>query len=261
MLENPTDKILLLSHDPSDVGFLAEIAVTQRALLELALNESDLIEKLAISKKDGNLAAVFVDVSSPAMLRKFEFELQSKLGSGQALEATPLIHFISGEPLALNREVMQSPYFSFYSERKPYDFNTSVRHYEIAYADVSEFFISQALSFDQASKAQFIEWLKKEFLSKGVSIEWSLRFLKELDDVLDALFPARFECSISFEDGNLRVAFASRGGVDREKFRADLILDYGVSVMISSKGMVLIVPVFQNAEEAKKTFRFYKVGK
>jgi NADH-quinone oxidoreductase subunit C len=73
-----------------------------------------------------------------------------------------LIHFISGEPLALNREVMQSPYFSFYSERKPYDFNTSVRHYEIAYADVSEFFISQALSFDQASKAQFIEWLKKD---------------------------------------------------------------------------------------------------
>jgi len=260
VLENPTDKILLLSHDPSDVGFLAEIAVTQRALLEMALNEADLIEKIVTSKKEGKLAAVFVDVSSPAMLRKFEFELQSKLGSGQALEIAPLIHFISDEPLALNREVMQSPYFSFFSERKPYDFKKSASYYEISYAAVSDFFINQPLSFDQGSKEQCFEGLKKEFLSKGVSVEWSLRFLKELDEVLEPVFPARFECSSSFKDGVIRVTFSTRGGIERDLFRADLLLDYGISAMISSKGLVLIIPVFQNVEDSKKAFRFYKVG-
>ncbi len=259
MLENPTDQILLLSHHPADASFLAEIAVSQRARLELAVDLIDLIAKISQYRQSGVLSAIFVDVSSADQLRKFEFELQSKLGSGPALEVARMVHFISGEPLFANREIMQSPYFSTFSERKPYDFRTSAEFYARSFAGLSEFDARSKMGFDSGSRIQAIEWMKKEMLSKGSSIEWALKFLKVLDEVLDISFPARFDGSIHFQDGALIVALNAKSAFDRERFRADRILETGVSVMVSSQAVVLMIPVFLQHTDAAKAFRFYKV--
>jgi hypothetical protein len=259
VLENPTDQILLLSHHPADASFLAEIAVSQRAQLVLAVDETDLIAKISHYRQNGTLSAVFVDVSSAEQLRKFEFELQSKLGSGPALEVARMVHFVSGEPLYANREVMQSPYFSTYSERKPYDFRASADFYARSFARIEEFGSILKMGFDAGSRDQAIEWMKKEMLSKGASIEWTLKFLKALDEVLEVSFPSRFDGSITFQDGALIISLSTKSHLDRESFRADRILETGVSVMVSAQSVILFIPVFLQPADAMKAFRFYKV--
>ncbi len=261
MLENPENQILLLSHHPADASFLAEISVSQQVRLDLAVNEDDLIAKIASARKSDSLAAVFVDVSSPDQLRKFEFALQSKLGSGPAIEVARLVHFISGEPLVSNRELMQSPYFSTVSERKPYDYQGSARFYEWSYAPIGEFLRSSKMAFDQGTRDQCLEWLKKEILPKGCSIEWTLQFLKVLDEVIESSMPARFDVSTGFSDGVITLSFTAREPADRDTFRADRILQTGVSVIHSERGTVLLFPVFPQPSDAQKAFRFYKVEK
>jgi hypothetical protein len=261
VLKNPDDLILLLSHHPADASFLAEIAVTQPATLELALNEADLVAKIATYKRDQRLAAVFVDVSTPDQLRKFEFELQSKLGNAPAFEVAKMVHYLSGEPLFSNREILQSPYFSFYSERKPYDFKISAQYYEKAFASSQEYCKGQAMAFDQNSIQQCMEWMKKEYRSKGGSIEWILKLSVATSTVLQAVFPARFDVFQSFENGVIRLAFRSALPIHHENTGVERILENGVSVILSRNEMVLFLPVFQQVTDAAQAFRFYKVEK
>ena len=140
MLENQTKKILLLSNDPVDVSFLSEISVTQQAELELVDGSTDLCSKIAKYRADHSLAAIFVDVSNSMLLRKFEYEFQSKLGNAIASEMSKMVHFVSGTQLALNREVLQSPYFSFYSERVTAGFSFAANFYQFSFYRASEYF-------------------------------------------------------------------------------------------------------------------------
>lgn len=259
MLENQSKKILLLSDDPADVSFVVSVAVTQQADLELAVNMLDLCAKIAKYRADESLAAIFLDVSTPALLRKFEYELQSKMGSSLAGELSSMIHFLSGTPLALNREIKQSPYFSFYSERKTSDFSNSANFYENSFYLASEFLLTQQLSFDQASRSSCFEKIKKEFLLKDVSSEWMMRLKKTFEDMLEQVFPARFNFNIDFLDNTFRVVLNSANIIVREDFRVEDFLEFGVSAIVSSKNIVLLAPVFQDVLAAAGAFKFYKV--
>ena len=259
MLENQSKKILLLSNDPADASFLSEIAVMQQATLELVIDSSDLCEKIAEHRADHSLAAIFVDVTTSQQLRKFEYDLQSKMGSALALELSRFTHFISGAPLALNREVLQSPYFSFYSERKTSDFSRSVHYYQNTFLHPKNFFTSNALSFDKDTRPQFLEKLQKELLSKNVSAEWILKFKVMLNDLFETIFPARFECSVFFSGGVFKVAFRSSTMIEKENFRPEGLLNFGVSAMIASNDLVLFVPIYQEVSQTIDVFRFLKV--
>jgi len=259
VLENPSEKILLLSSDPNDASFLAEIAIAQQSGLEIAVSETDLCVKIADARNGNRLLAVFVDVTEPDSLRKFEFALQSKMGVSLAMELAPMIHYVSGNALALNREILQSPYFSFYSERKPYDYRKSSELYEQSYALISEIKTGAKLSFDHQGIENSFEVLKKEFLQKGASVEWALRFKKVYTEVIETLFPARFDIGYSFSDGIMRFVFTAPARLDRERFRIEKLLEFGVSASIGSNDMVLFVPVFMKAEHARESFRFYKI--
>lgn len=259
MLENPSEKILLLSDHSHDVSFLSEIAIMQQSSLVLAENETDLCVKIAKFRNDDQLVAIFVDVTEPDSMRKFEFALQSKLGVALAMELTPLIHYLSGTFLALNREVLQSPYFSFYSERKPYDFSGSARVYENSFLSILEISTGEKKSFDQSTKDQSYDLIKSLLLEKGVSAEWVLRLKKTYLEVIADLFPARFDLGFSFMDGMMRFVFKSQGKIDREKFKVEKLLEVGISSSIGSDTLVMFVPIFLKLEQAREIFRFYKI--
>ncbi len=259
MLENQSKKILLFSDDPADASFLSEIAVMHQAELVLVQSAADLCAKIAQHRAESSLAAIHVDVTTPALLRKFEYELQSKMGTSLAAELSSIIHFISGKPMALNREVLQSPYFSFYSERKPFDFTSSAKFYRQAFGHTAEFFSSEPLSFDPQSRDQCFERLKKELLSKGASAEWILKFKTVFEEMLELLFPARFECFIQFSNSTFKIAFTSSSLLSKEQFKIEKFLEYGVSAMISSKNLILFLPVFQEVSAVQAAFKFYKV--
>lgn len=259
MLENQSKKIILLSNDPADASFLSEIAVTQQADLILASDAGELCSKIAESRADQSLAAIFVDVSTPALLRKFEHEFQSKLGNTLTAELSPIVHFISGTPLALNREIRQSPYFSFYSERKSFDFHHSAEYYQNSFYRISEFSPKHSFGFDKNSRAQCFEKFKKEILSKGGSAEWLLKFKNIFEEMIEEIFPVRFDFSLEYSGGSFRLIFSSGSSFSRESFDAGSFLNFGVSAMLGPTKLVLFVPIFANAAEAVSAFRFYKV--
>ena len=261
MLENQSKKILLISNDPADASFLSEIAVTQQADLELALNTSELCSKIALARSDRSLAAIFVDVSNSTLLRKFEHDLQSKMGNSLAAELSQMIHYRSGTPLSVHREVLQSPYFSFYSERKAFDFAASAQFYQNSFYSSSDFTMSNALSFDQTSRAHSFEKLKKEFLLHQFSAEWILKFKNIFDEVLEQVFPARFELFVDCSDRGFKIVIHSNTPLNHEQFRIEKVLEFGVSASISRNKLVLFAPVFKTVSSAHEAFRFYKVEK
>ena len=261
MLENQTKKILLLSDDPLDVSFLSEISVTQQADLELAVSASDLCSKIAIHRADNSLAAIFVDVSNPSLLRKFEYEFQSKMGNSVASELGKIVHFISGTQLLLNREVLQSPYFSFYSERITSGFNVAAKNYQFSFFRASEYLVKSTLSFDLATRNQAFENVKKGFLSKEMSPEWLVKFKRIWDEMLGHLFPARFELSLSILHENFVLVIHSSGLLNKENLQIEKFLEFGVSVLMSEKGLVFFIPVFKEYSQVLDAFKFLKVEK
>ena len=261
MLENQTKKILLLSNDPIDVSFLSEITVTQQADLELVDSAPDLCSKIAKYRADNSLAAIFVDVSNATLLRKFEFEFQSKLGNSIASEMSKMVHFISGTQLALNREVMQSPYFSFYSERVSSGFAFAAKHYQLSFYRASEYLSKPALSFDLATRIQAFENIKKGFLTKEMSSEWIIKFKRIWEEMVDQAFPARFELSVSSLNDVFVLTIHSSNFLDKEKVHSDKFLEFGVSQLVSEKGLILFVPVFKEYSKVLDAFKFLKVEK
>lgn len=258
-MENQTKKILLLSNDPADASFLSEIAVMQQAILELATDTKDLCTKIAESRADQSLAAIFVDVSTPDKLRKFEHEFQSRLGNAIATELSRMVHFISGVPLALNREVRQSPYFSFYSERKNFDFHRSAEFYQNSFYSTSELVSQKSFGFDQSTRTQCFEKLKTSLLSKEVSPEWIMKFKKCFDEMIETLFPVRFDFSIEQSRGHFRIIFTLPQMIDSNLFAVENFLTFGVSSMVSAEKLILFIPIFKEASEAVAEFKFYKV--
>jgi hypothetical protein len=229
--------------------------------LEIAQDESDLCAKIAETRKDNSLLAVFVDVSDPDSLRKFEFALQSKMGVALAMELSRSIHFISGVPLALNRELLQSPYFSFYLERRPFGFREAVGFYENSFIPLSEI---QADSFFSSTKdaiSQSFEPVKKYLLSKGLSAEWTMRFASVYLEAMENLFPSRFDLGFSFENGVVRMVLTAPGNLERDRLKAESLLSMGVSLSLSQRKLVIFIPCFSKAEQAKEAFRFIKLEK
>lgn len=258
-MENQSKKILLLSNDPADASFLSEIAVMQQAELILAMDSADLCAKIAEFRADDSLAAIFVDVTTSVQLRKFEYDLQSKMGSALALELSRTTHFISGTPLALNREILQSPYYSFYSERKTSDFTRSVNYYQNTFLHPSKYFTTGVLSFDKDTRAQFLDKIQKELISQNASAEWTLKFKTILNDLFETVLPARFDCSLFFSGAVFKIAFRSGKEIDREHFHPEVLLNFGVSTMISARDLVLFVPIFREVSQTVDVFRFMKV--
>jgi hypothetical protein len=80
-----------------------------------------------------------------------------------------------------------------------------------------------------------------------------------LEGVLEVSFPARFDGSFTFQDGASVISLSAKTPLDRESFRADRILETGVSVMVSSQTVILLIPIFLQPADASKAFRFYKV--
>ena len=259
MLENQTKKILLLSDDPADASFLSELAITQQADLEVVPNTSDLCEKIAKYRADQSLAAIFIDVTTPPLLRKFEYELQTKMGTMLASELSLMTHYISGTPLALNREVRQSPYFSFYSGRKTFDFSNSANFYQPAFGRASDLIDETRLGFDLRTRNQCYEKIKKEFLSQEMSVEWLLKFKTIFEELLERFFPARFDCSIEFVNHTFQVVLSSASTLDQEQFRVEDFLELGVSVTLSKNVLAFFIPVFPDLSAAVFAFSFYKV--
>ncbi len=259
MLENQTKKILLFSDDPADVSFLSEIVVTQQADLELVISASQLCSKIAQYRADHSLAAIFVDVTTASQLRKFEYELQSKMGNSISAELSSMIHYISGTPLSKHREILQSPYFSFYSERKNFDFSYSANFYQQSFYSASEYFSKTPLSFDQGSKEVCFEKLKKEMLSKNASPEWILKFKNVWSEMIEVVFPARFEFSFLFSDSTLKIVVSSEKSINKSNYNPDGLLDFGVSIIQSRQALVLIIPVLTDVSKVTEVFRFYKV--
>ncbi len=259
MLENPSEKILLLSDHSHDASFLSEIAIAQQAALVVVENDNDLCTKIAQFRNDDQLVAIFVDVTEPDSMRKFEFALQSKLGVALALDLTPMVHYISGDFLSLNREILQSPYFSFYSERKPFDFSGSAKVYENSFIPISEIHTGEKQAFDSKKIEESYQFIKSLLLAKDVSAEWVLRLRKTYLEIIESLFPARFDLGYSFMDGMMRFVFESPFKIDREKFKPEKFLEMGISSSIGSNAVVLFVPIFLKLEQARETFRFYKI--
>jgi hypothetical protein len=261
VLENQSKNILLLSNDPADASFLSEIAVMQQADLSLVANEGELCSKIAEFRGDQSLAAIFVDVSNPTLLRKFEYEFQSKLGNALACELSGMVHFISGTPMLLNREVKQSPYFSFYSERRTFGFNVSAAMYQNSFYFITEHLSKHTLAFDQGTRVQYFEKVKNALLSSSVSAEWMLKFKHCLDDMIEKLFVSRFDFSIHNSGDLFKIIFTSTSKFDSELFEVEKFLNFGVSSMISDKSVVLFVPVFREMNDSISAFKFFKVEK
>ena len=161
--------------------------------------------------------------------------------------------------MILNREILQSPYFSFYSERKSSDFFNSVNFYEYSFQNPSSFLTPGAYGFDQNTRPQFFEKIKKDFLSKNVSPEWILQFKYVIEVFIENSFPVRFDCSVFFSNQVFKIALRSVSRLEKKHFHPEFLLDFGVSVIQASNDIVLLVPVFERAEQVASAFRFLKV--
>jgi len=180
------------------------------------------------------------------------------LGSALASDLSKFIHFISGVPLALNREVLQSPYFSFYSNRRTFEFSASAEFYENSFLPAARFFVGNPISFDHGSRPLFLEKIQKELLSQNISPEWLLKFKVALNSVVEQVFPARLDCTLLFSGSVLKLTLRSASVLDREKFQPVGLLDLGVSATISNHDLVLFIPPFQKLSQAMDVFRFLK---
>ena len=111
------NKIVLLSDQPEDVSFLAEISQVTKADLKVAKNAVEAAEIIGTE----SVSAIFIDVTRPLNLNEFEVEAQKRFGLFSDQVHAQKFHFISDRPLDDNRDVINSPFFGSFFERPETD--------------------------------------------------------------------------------------------------------------------------------------------
>ena len=106
-------RILLISSQPEDGTFLAEVAQVVGAKLDVEPEPISAVEYIVTHKP----LAVFIDVGNLRLLEAFEIESQKRFGLFSELALPYRFHFVSNRPLHQNREVIRSPFFGSYFER------------------------------------------------------------------------------------------------------------------------------------------------
>ena len=117
--------ILLISDQPDDATFLAEVVSEVQADLHIAPNATEGVNFLA----EHDCAAIFVDVSKTKKLREFEFEAQKKFGLFSDRLQPNLIHFIGEGGIGNNRDAVMSPLFGNFYERFTKDIPDNGKYY------------------------------------------------------------------------------------------------------------------------------------
>jgi hypothetical protein len=108
-----TKRLLLLSNQPDDASFLAELGDVAKASFEVVQTPEEMVEMISKINPTG----IFIDVNEEKLLHAFEFAAQKRFGLFSEQLQAHRFHFISNRPLQENREVTKSPFFGTYFER------------------------------------------------------------------------------------------------------------------------------------------------
>ena len=120
-----TRTLLLISDQPEDVSFVAEVSQVIQATLQLVPDPKAAVEFLATHAP----IAIFINVDNLALLREFEMEAQQRFGLFSDQVQAHRFHFISTRLLSENRDVTQSHFFGSYFERPTTDIEEKAQLY------------------------------------------------------------------------------------------------------------------------------------
>ena len=112
---------MLISNQANDATFLAAVASLGRDELMVFPDSKSAMDSLA----QLDFLAIFVDVSTLAQLREFEFEVQQRFGLFSERVRPNAIHFISGANLTNSRDVILSPLFGTFFQRPETEIETA----------------------------------------------------------------------------------------------------------------------------------------
>ena len=106
-------ELLLISKNPDDPAFVAEVAGVLDATVVTEPNPVQAVELLAQKSFHG----IFIDVAKLDVLKAFEMEVQKRFGLlGDQVQAAR-VHFIGNGPIHEKRDAIQSPFFAAFYER------------------------------------------------------------------------------------------------------------------------------------------------
>ena len=106
-------RLLLLSNQPDDASFLAELSAVAKTTFEVVQTPEQMVEMISKINPTG----IFVDVNNPKLLHALEFAAQKRFGLFSDQVQAHKFHFLADRPLQENREVTKSPFFGTYFER------------------------------------------------------------------------------------------------------------------------------------------------
>ena len=125
--------LLLISDQPEDISFVAEICQVIQASLQLVPDPKRAVEILSTETP----IAIFINVDNLKSLHEFEMEAQQRFGLFSEQVQAYRFHFISSRPLSENRDVTQSPFFGSYFERPVDEIEEKAQFYG-RFVDASE---------------------------------------------------------------------------------------------------------------------------
>jgi hypothetical protein len=120
-----SQELLLISKNPDDPAFLAEVAGVLGATVVTEPDPIRAVEHLAETAFSG----IFIDVTRLDALKAFEMEVQKRFGLlGDQVQAAR-VHFISDGPISQRRDSIQSPFFAAFYERPSNNIEEAGRFY------------------------------------------------------------------------------------------------------------------------------------
>ncbi len=141
--------LLLISDQPEDVSFVAEVCQLAQASLQLVPEPKRAVEFLSTESP----IAIFINVDNLKALHEFEMEAQQRFGLFSDQVQAHRFHFISSKSLADNRDVIQSPFFGSYFERPNTDIEEKAKLYA-RFVDASEKRLTHELSHFLSGKVK-----------------------------------------------------------------------------------------------------------
>lgn len=144
-----TKSLLLISDQPEDVSFVAEVCQFNQASLQVMPDPKKAVEYLAAHSP----IAIFINVDNLKVLHEFEMEAQQRFGLFSDQVQPYKFHFISGLALGENRDVTKSPFFGSYFERPIEEVEEKARFYG-RFVDASEKRVTHELSHFLSEKGK-----------------------------------------------------------------------------------------------------------
>lgn len=125
--------LLLISDQPEDVSFVAEVCQFNQASLQVMPDPKQAVEFLTANSP----IAIFINVDNLKVLNEFEMEAQQRFGLFSDQVQAHRFHFISSRSLGENRDVTKSPFFGSYFQRPTEEVEDKARFYG-RFVDASE---------------------------------------------------------------------------------------------------------------------------